>query len=75
MKKLLASLLLLLTFIVYFKPTAAYTGGIMTGLKEPKKIELETLESGISGIQGKTKDGKIIVIPWDSIAYIEENKS
>lgn len=73
MKKLLANLLVLLAFTVYFKPIAAYTGGIMTGLKEPKKIELKTLIHANWGILGRTNDGKTIYIPWDSVAYIIEN--
>jgi hypothetical protein len=73
MKKFLVSLLVLLAFTVYFKPTAAYTGGIMTGLKEPKKIELKSFIPDIWGIFGKAGDGRTIWIPWDAIAYIEES--
>lgn len=75
MKKFLISLLLLLVFTVYFKPIAYYKGGVMTGLKEPQKIELTEFTIREVYIYGVTKDGKKIFIPWDSIAYILEESS
>jgi hypothetical protein len=73
MKTALYSLLILLAFTVYFKPTAYYKGGVMTGLKEPQKIELKEITVGEAyGIHGITKEGKKVFIPWDSIAWIEE---
>lgn len=73
MNKFLTSLLILLTFIIYFKPIAYYKGGIMTGLKELQKIELTEFTIREVYIYGITKDGKKIFIPWDSISYIEES--
>ncbi len=75
MKKWIVLSIILLNFIVYLKQTAYTTyKGAFKGFDPPYKIELETIESGPYGVQGKTKDGKIIIIPWDAISWIEENK-
>jgi hypothetical protein len=73
-------MLIVLSWIVYLKPVAYYTG--LGPSKGPQKLYIEkividTMPSPIEQekcIKCVTRDGRIIYIPYDSISYIEQEK-
>ena len=78
MKKFLVMGMLMLGLTVYLKQTAFMTYQGWGKFGPPYKIELkgklyDNLSSGFNGIRGETTDGKKVLIPWDSISYMEEN--
>lgn len=74
MKKFLLMLMIMLGITVYLKQTAYMTYKGWGKFDPPYKIELkDDAVYGSRGVQGVSKDGKKILIPWDSIAYMEED--
>lgn len=78
MKKFLVMLMVVLGVTVYLKQTAYMTYKGWGKFDPPYKIEFkgtlyDNLTVGLNGLHGVTTDGKKIYIPFDSIAYWEEN--
>jgi hypothetical protein len=78
MKKVLVALLILLGLTVYLKPMAYMTYKGFGRFDPPFSIRLkgnyyDNISTGFYGLRGVTPDGKKTFIPWESIAYVEED--
>jgi hypothetical protein len=75
MKKL-AMIMVMFAWIVYFKQLAVPTWRVMSDAKPPVSMKLKSIDIlGPHFVQGQLCDGKKILIPIDSIAWITEEPS